>query len=55
MTTTDAGSWYDRVILARLLDHGMTGVDPLRAPLLAHAHGRVIEIGFGTGENRTPS
>jgi ubiquinone/menaquinone biosynthesis C-methylase UbiE len=45
------GSWYDRVILARILDRGMTGVDPLRAPLLAHAHGRVIEIGFGTGAN----
>src|SRR5687767_11863713 len=51
MTTTNTGSWYDRVILARLLDHGMTGVDPLRAPLLAHARGRTIEIGFGTGAN----
>lgn len=48
MTT---GTWYDRVILARILDRGMAGVDPLRAPLLAHAHGRVIELGFGTGAN----
>ena len=44
-------NWYDRVILARVLDHGMTGVDPLRTPLLARARGRVIEIGFGTGAN----
>ncbi len=44
-------TWYAREVLARLLDHGMRGVDPLRGPLLAHAHGRVLEIGFGTGAN----
>ena len=45
------GVWYDREVLARVLDLGMRGVQPLRAPLLAPAHGRVIEIGFGTGAN----
>lgn len=45
------GTWYDRRILSQILDHGMRGVDPLRAQLLAPAHGRVIEIGFGTGSN----
>lgn len=44
-------TWYDRVVLARVLDHGMSGVDPLRTPLLSRARGRVIEIGFGTGAN----
>jgi len=45
------GTWYDRTILAQILDRGMRGVDPLRAGLLAPARGRVIEIGFGTGSN----
>jgi ubiquinone/menaquinone biosynthesis C-methylase UbiE len=45
------GTWYDRRILAQILDRGMRGVDPLRAGLLASARGRVIEIGFGTGSN----
>jgi len=45
------GNWYDREVLARILDRGMRGVDPLRGPLLASAHGRVLEVGFGTGAN----
>lgn len=45
------GTWYDREVLARILDRGMRGVDPLRGPLLAGAHGRVLEVGFGTGAN----
>lgn len=44
-------TWYERVVLARILDRGMRSVDPLRADLLAPATGRVIEIGFGTGAN----
>jgi len=44
-------TWYAREVLARILDHGMRGVDPVRGPLLAHARGRALEIGFGTGAN----
>jgi len=44
-------TWYEREVLARILDRGMRGVDPLRAELLAPAAGRVLEIGFGTGAN----
>jgi ubiquinone/menaquinone biosynthesis C-methylase UbiE len=44
-------TWYDREVLARILDRGMRGVDPLRARLLAPARGRVLEVGFGTGSN----
>lgn len=44
-------TWYDREVLARVLDLGMRGVDSVRGPLLAAARGRVIEIGFGTGAN----
>ncbi len=44
-------TWYEHEVLARILDRGMRGVDPLRAGLLAPATGRVIEIGFGTGAN----
>lgn len=44
-------TWYDREVLSRILDHGMRGVDGLRASLLAPARGRTIEIGFGTGSN----
>jgi SAM-dependent methyltransferase len=51
MPRSRLASWYDRVVLARLLDHGMRGVDCVRGPLLAQAHGRVLEIGFGTGAN----
>lgn len=42
---------YEREILARLLDHGMSSVDPLRDELLGRVGGRVVEIGFGSGAN----
>ncbi|WP_075097828.1 class I SAM-dependent methyltransferase [Sandaracinus amylolyticus] len=42
---------WDREVVGRLLDHGMSGVDPLRAELLRDVRGRVVEIGFGTGAN----
>lgn len=42
---------WEREVMGRLLDHGMAGVDPLRADLLRDVSGRVIEIGFGTGAN----
>lgn len=44
---------YDRVLLPRLIDLAMRGpaIDPLRAALLAQAHGRTLEVGFGTGLN----
>ena len=45
------GRTYDREVLGRLLDAGMSGVDPVRARLLAGASGRVVELGFGTGSN----
>lgn len=45
------GRAYEREVLARLLDHGMSSLDPLRAELLAPVRGRVIEIGFGSGSN----
>lgn len=51
MTRGRLGTWYDRVVLAQILDRGMRGVDPLRGELLAGAAGRTIEIGFGTGSN----
>jgi SAM-dependent methyltransferase len=51
MSKGRVATWYDREVLARVLDHGMRGVEPLRADLLARAHGRVLEIGFGTGAN----
>lgn len=51
MPRSRLATWYDREVLARILDHGMRGVQPVRGPLLAGAHGRVIEIGFGTGAN----
>ena len=44
-------TWYSREVLSRVLDHGMRGVEPVRDALLARAHGRVLEIGFGTGAN----
>ncbi|HEY8375940.1 MAG TPA: methyltransferase domain-containing protein [Nannocystis sp.] len=45
------GNWYERHVLAWILDNTMTKVEPLRAELLAPARGRVLEIGFGTGAN----
>lgn len=36
-------------MLSRLLDHGMRGVEPIRAEVVAGARGRVLELGIGTG------
>ncbi|HFE46352.1 MAG TPA: class I SAM-dependent methyltransferase [Nannocystis exedens] len=44
-------TWYERRVLAGILDGAMAGVQDLRAELLPNACGRVIEIGFGTGAN----
>lgn len=49
--TSSLGDWYERRVLAWILDNTMGGVDPLRAEVLAPARGRVLEIGFGTGAN----
>ena len=51
MPRSRLAQWYDREVLARVLDLGMRGVESVRGPLLAQAHGRVLEIGFGTGAN----
>ncbi len=48
MTLRDA---WDRTVTGPLLERSMRGVVPLRAELLMSAHGRTIEIGFGTGAN----
>jgi len=44
-------TWYERRVLAGILDGAMSGVEDLRAELLPRACGRVIEVGFGTGAN----
>lgn len=49
--TSSLGDWYERRVLAWILDNTMGGVDPLRAEVLVPARGRVLEIGFGTGAN----
>lgn len=45
--------WYDRHVLPRLIDWAMHDprVSRYRTPLLNAAHGRILEIGFGTGAN----
>lgn len=44
-------TWYERRVLAGILDGAMAGVEGLRAELLPKARGLVIEVGFGTGAN----
>ena len=44
-------TFFDREVTSALLDRGMSAVDPMRAELLQHAHGRVIEIGLGSATN----
>jgi SAM-dependent methyltransferase len=48
-----AMSLYSKYVLPRLLHHGMASpyLTPYRAELLPHAHGRVLELGFGSGLN----
>lgn len=45
--------WYRRYLLPTLLDWAMhhPRIVPYRAPTLAPASGRILEIGFGTGAN----
>lgn len=49
MSRSAIGRLYEREVLSRLLDHGMRGVDGVRAELAAPLTGRVLELGFGTG------
>ncbi len=52
MVRAGAGWWTERVV-PRLVDAGLSGapVDELRARACAGLHGRVLEIGFGSGLN----
>jgi len=43
--------FYEQRVFPHLLELGMRALDELRAPTLAGAEGRVLEIGFGTGLN----
>ena len=49
MARSAIGRVYEREVLSRLLDHGMRGVDGVRAEIAAPLTGRVLELGFGTG------
>ena len=46
-------NWYDRVVLPSLIDMacGMPMVQQQRRQVVPGAHGRVLEIGMGTGRN----
>lgn len=46
-------NWYDRVVLPYLIDMacGMPMVQQQRRQVVPGAHGRVLEIGMGTGRN----
>ena len=41
--------FWEREVLSRALEHGMRGVEPIRAELAGRAQGRVLELGIGTG------
>ena len=45
--------WYEQRVLPRIMDKvtGSTGFDALRREVTANLHGRVLEIGFGSGTN----
>jgi len=46
-------NWYDRVVLPYLIDIacGLPMVQKQRGQLVPKAHGRVLEVGMGTGRN----
>ena len=46
-------NWYDRVVLLYLIDIacGLPMVQQQRRQLVPQAHGRVLEVGMGTGRN----
>lgn len=46
---------YDRYVLPRLIDFacGMGDVMKQRSLLVPRAHGRVLEIGLGTGDRKS--
>ena len=48
-----SGNWYERNILPWLIDFacGMKSVSKQRMKVIPQAHGRVLEIGIGTGLN----
>lgn len=45
--------WYEQRVLPRVMDKltGSSGFDGLRREVTANLHGRVLEIGFGSGTN----
>lgn len=47
------GTWWDERVLPRLVDRvcGFGGLDDLRRDVCQGLHGRVLEIGFGSGLN----
>jgi SAM-dependent methyltransferase len=49
MARSAFGRVWEREVLCRLLDHGMRGVEPVRAEVAGQARGRVLELGIGTG------
>ena len=46
-------NWYDRHVLPYFLDCacGLRAIDEQREKVVPRAHGRVLEIGIGTGRN----
>ncbi|MGI8901015.1 MAG: class I SAM-dependent methyltransferase [Nocardioides sp.] len=46
-------SWWERQVVPRVTNFccGLGDVDKLRSPVCEGLHGRVLEVGFGTGHN----
>jgi ubiquinone/menaquinone biosynthesis C-methylase UbiE len=53
MAEPDIESWYDRLVLPLLLDRAcaMKPIRKQREKVVPQAHGRVLEVGIGTGLN----